>query len=266
MNSFFLTRYSEERLRNHFDTVTRRAVKRVLRICHRVVGIAVDGSVGRASPMPYSDIDIFVLVRGDKPPDQIHYIDHGCYVSVGFSTLKREKQRGIDFFWSRGGAKSSRILYDPAGILGKRIEERRLAKPSPSTVDEALFESYSNIIEYAGKLRNGWLSSNGYLVRYAARIIAWRSEEVVMALNNLSPITENIIWNLVMKAKRKPAHFRSDYPVARGYETAVTRRVFESGLRLAKESLRLVKDEYAGKTRSKNFRSLLGEPLDEIGL
>lgn len=267
VDNFLLAGYSRDRLRYHFEGVARRAVERILKLYDKVVAIGVDGSVGRRSPSPYSDIDIFVLVRGKRLPDPMYYLDMGCYVAIGFSPLRERKERGVDFFYARGGARSARVLYDPRGILKRRIEKRRTAKPASHTVEEALFDAYTNIIEYAGKLRNGWVTSNEYLTRYAARTIASRSEEVVMALNDLSPVSENIVWNLVMKAKKKPAHFTLDYPIARGHQgTAQTRRVFKSGLRLARESLKLVKDEYAEKARGKSFRSLLGEPLDQIGL
>lgn len=128
-------------------------------------------------------------------------------------------------------------------------------------------DSYSNIIEYAGKLRNGWHTRDEYLTRYAARIIAERSQNAVMALNKISPISENIVWHQVMKAKKKPLHFAADYPIAlRLAGTSRTRRVFLSGLRLARESLRLIKKEYGGTVTQRNFRTLLAQPLETHGL
>jgi len=165
------------------------------------------------------------------------------------------------------GSRNNSALYDPKGVLRKLIENARNAKPSPGMVEEILLESYANIIEYAGKLRNGWLASDDYLTRYAARIIAGRSEEAVMAMNEISPNSENVVWRLVTKAKKRPAHIHIDYPVAIGLRgTARTRLVFEAALRLARETLHLIRDEYVGRTDNRALGSLLKQPIEQIEL
>jgi hypothetical protein len=197
----------------------------------------------------------------------MYYLDEGCYVAIWFLPLKDKKEAAVFLLWAKGGAKSVRILYDPKGFLKRLVSKRRRAKPGTDIVEQSLLEAYTNIIEYAGKLRNGWLGSNNYLTRYAARIIALRSEEVVIVLNNISPITENVLWELLMKARIRPAHFNTDYPVSIGLKgTSETERVFKSALRLSRETIGLVKDRFSGKSKNKSFSALLNQPLRQIGL
>src|SRR3990172_3730525 len=260
-----LTTLSRDGLRKNFATVARRAARRVLAQYPNTLAIGVDGSVGRGRPLPYSDVDIFVIMPPGRRPAPISYFDSGCFVGVGFNTFSKEGKvglstsvKGIDFFWARGGTLSTRILYDPKGILRRHIKLRRNSRPPRGTIESILLDSYFNIIEYAGKLRNGWHTRNEYLTRYAARIIAERAQNAVMTLNDISPISENLVWHLVMKARKKPPHFTSDYPIALGLKgTDRTREVFVSALRLARESLRLIRKESSGTVTQRNYRTLL---------
>ena len=223
-------------MRKHFDLIARRAAKQVRKSYPRTLAIAVDGSVGRGQPGPHSDIDTFVLVKPGKKPEPFSYFDRGCYVGVGFETAgKKAHKDPMDFYWARGGAFSARILYDPKGVLKRRIGSLRRSQPTTRMIENALWEAYHNIIEYAGKLRNGRVSGDEYLIRYAARIIAGRAEEAVIVLNNLSPGSENVVWHQVMAARKKPKHFRVDYPLAGGIRGSErVDQVFSSALRLAR--------------------------------
>ncbi len=271
-----LLRLSKRALKNHFSAVVGRAVKRALSE-HRknVLAIGVVGSVARGAPGPYSDVEIFVLTRRGRPAPVL-YFDEGCFVNIFFNPLKKghaESGLGgpgdsaLGFFFARSEARSTKPLYDPKGILKRRVKSLRRAKADRETVESVLWESYFDIIEYAGKLRNGWLRKDQYLVRYAARIIAEKSAEAIVALNDLSPFSGNHLWHQVLGARRKPAHFSSDYPLALAIKpTSNTGQVFSSGLRLARETLRLVKAEYGRRAKRQNFRALLSEPLEPQGL
>ena len=58
-------------------------------------------------------------------------------------------------------------------------------KPTRKILEGILNDSFHNIIEYLGKLRNGWLTHNDYLTRYRARVVAQHAEKVVIALNGM---------------------------------------------------------------------------------
>jgi len=105
---FLLSGYSKSALIGHFESVAKRAVRRILEQYPKTVAVGVDGSVGRKDPSPYSDIDITALAASRKCPDPIHYVDEGCYVGILFLPLHEKKRRRIDFFWAKGGAETTR--------------------------------------------------------------------------------------------------------------------------------------------------------------
>src|SRR5213083_1856883 len=171
------------------------------------------------------------------------------------------------FLWARGSAKSTRVLYDPKGIL-KRIRARwRLAKPSKQLLEKYLWDAYHNIIEYSGKLRNVWHNRAEFMTRYAAQVIAEHVERAIIALNDLSIISENYLWHQILNARKRPKHLSTDYPLALGIKgTRDTQTVYRSAMRLCGETLRLVRAEFGEKAKHIWFRDLLAVPLEKHGL
>jgi predicted nucleotidyltransferase len=265
-----LANFTQRELNRLFDETTRRAVVLVRRDYPDVIGVLVHGSVARGEPGPFSDIDLVAVTSRGRKPSEFSYFDGDIYVGVGFlrvAELEREFSDSKAFFWARGSAKATRVLYDPKGILKRILARWRLAGPSQQILEKSLWDAYHNLIEYSGKLRNGWRSRDEYLTRYAAQIIAEHVERAIIALNDLSIISENYLWHQVLKAKKRPSHFEIDYPIARGIRgTKEVSKIYRSALRLCSETLRLIRNESRRKAKHKLFQTLLAEPLEKHGL
>ena len=265
-----LASLSKSKLNQLFDEATNRAVLLVRRDYPNVIGVLVHGSVARGEPGPFSDIDLLAVISRGKKPSEFSYFDGDIYVGVGFlrvGELEREFSNPKAFFWARGSAKATGVLYDPKGILKRILVRWRIAKPSQQVLEKYLWYTYRNIIEYSGKLRNGWRNRDEYMTRYAAEVIAQHVERAIIALNDISIISENYLWHQVLKAKKKPSHFGIDYPIARGIRgTKETSKVNRSALRLCSETLRLIRSDLRRKARDKRLVTLLAEPLEKHGL
>jgi predicted nucleotidyltransferase len=265
-----LANFTQRKLNRLFDETTQRAVVLARRDHPDLIGVLVHGSVARGEPGPFSDIDLVAVTSRRRKPSEFSYFDGDIYVGVGFlrvAELEKEFSDPKRFFWARGSAKSTRLLYDPKGILKRILARGRSAKPSQPILEKSLWDTYHNIIEYSGKLRNGWRNRDEYLTRYAAQIIAEHAERAITALNDLSIISENYLWHQVLKAKKRPSHLRIDYPIARGIRgTKETSKIYRSALRLCSETLRLIRNDLRKKTKHKRFRALLAEPLEKHGV
>src|SRR3989442_3222639 len=257
-------------LNQFFDEATRRAVALVKREHPNVIGVMVHGSVARGEPGPFSDIDLVAVTGRGRKPSEFSYFDGDIYVGVGFlqvRDLEREFSDPKAFFWARGSAKATTVLYDPKGVLKRILARWKLAKPSQRILEKSLWDMYHNIIEYSGKLRNGWRDRDEYMTRYAAQVIAQHVERAIIALNNISIISENYVWHQVLKAKKRPSHIGIDYPIARGIRaTKETSKIYRSTMRLCSETLRLIRQDLREKPQHKQFRALLAEPLERHGL
>jgi len=265
-----LGRLTPNELKRVYAETTRRAVVLVKREFPEVVGVLVHGSVARGEPGPFSDIDLLAVISRGKKPSEFSYFDGNIYVGVGFlrvAELEREFSDPEAFYWARGSAKATTVYYDPQGVLRQVLFRWRRAKPSQQILEKSLWDTYHNIIEYSGKLRNGWRNEDEYNTRYAARVIGQYVGRAIIVLNEISIISENYLWHHVLRAKKKPIHLGMDYPIALGIRgTKDTSKVYRSALRLSSETLRLVKNNFRGKARHKRFRALLSEPLEKHGL
>src|SRR5712692_2399922 len=261
---------SQNQLKKRYNDAADRAVSIVRREYPHLSGILVHGSVARGEPGPFSDIDLLAVTKGGKRPSDFSYFDADIYVGVGFLSVAQLEKEFSDpkaFFWARGSALATKILYDPRGVLRRIMLRWKKAKPSYQILEKSLWDDYHNIIEYSGKLRNGWLNHDEYLTRYSARVIAQYVQRAIVALNDLSVISENYIWHQVLRAGKRPKHLRTDYPFALGIEgTQNTHMVYSSAMRLCRETLRMIRVEFGEKAKQPRFRTLLREPLEEHGL
>jgi predicted nucleotidyltransferase len=261
---------SRNELKRLYDEAASRAASIVRREYPQLVGILVHGSVARGEPGPFSDIDMLAVTNRNRKPSEFSYFDGDIYVGVGFMSvaeLEKEFAEPKAFFWARGSAKTTRILYDPKGILLRVMLRWKKAKPTNQILEKSLWDDYHNIIEYSGKLRNGWLKRDEYLTRYSARVIAEHVERATIALNDLSITSENYVWHHVLLARKRPKHLRTDYPLALGIKgIRDTQTVYRSAMRLCRETLRMIRVEFGEKAKQPRFRTLLGEPLEKHGL
>lgn len=257
-------------LRRRYNEAARVAASCVKREHPSLVGILVHGSVARGKPGPFSDIDILAVTYSKRKPSEFSYFDGEIYVGVGFLSIAELEKEFTDpkaFFWARGSAKATRILYDPKGILRRIMLRWKKARPSYQLMEKSLWDEYHNMIEYSGKLRNGWLNGDEFLTRYAARVIAQHVGRAVIALNDLSIISENYLWHQILSARKRPKHLRVDYPLAFGIKgTRDTQMVYRSAMRLCGETLHLVRAEFEKKAKHVRFRALLAVPLENHGL
>jgi predicted nucleotidyltransferase len=253
-----------------FNETAKRAASFVRREYPNVIGVLVHGSVARREPGPFSDIDVLAVTNRGKKPLDFSYFDEDIHVGVGFLRIAELEKEFTDpkaFFWARGSALATTVLYDPKRMIRRILTRWRIAKPPYQILEKSLWDAYYYLIEYSGKMRNGWRKQDDYMTRHSARIIAQCVERALIALNDLSIISENYAWHQVMKADKKPRHLRTDYPIALGIEgTRDTPKIYRSGLRLCKETLRLIKKEFEAKAKHKRFRKLLAEPLEKHGL
>src|SRR6058998_511875 len=85
-----------------------------------------------------------------------------------------------------------RKVFSRDWLSGGREPSRR------GLIENLLWEAYHNIVEYSGKLRNGWICRDEYLTRYSASIIAVHVERALVALNDISIVSENYLWHQIL--------------------------------------------------------------------
>src|SRR5881396_213446 len=124
---------SQSQLRRCYDEAANRATSFVRREYPHLAGILVHGSVARSEPGPFSDIDMLgVTNRRKKKPADFSYFDGDIYVGVGFLSVAELEKEFTDpraFFWARGSAETTKILYDLKPFCGESCSAGK--RPNP---------------------------------------------------------------------------------------------------------------------------------------
>src|SRR5438094_10352730 len=149
---------SQSPLRRCYDEAANRASAFVRREYPHLAGILVHGSVARGEAGPFSDIDMLGVTNRKKKPADFSYFVGASNVGVGFlsvADLEREFTDPRAFFWARGSAETTKMLYDPKGVLRRIMLRWKKTKPSHQILEKSLREEHHNIIHYYAKLRTG---------------------------------------------------------------------------------------------------------------
>ena len=132
---------TRNKLSRAFDETGNRAESYVRREYPDLIGVLVHGSVARREPGPFSDIDVLAVTKRRKKPSGFSYFDRDIYVGVGFlrvAELEKEFTDPKAFFWARGSAMATKVLYDPNRTLRRILARWRRAKPSHQILEKSL--------------------------------------------------------------------------------------------------------------------------------
>lgn len=184
-----------ERLKKEIEKLKRRK---------NVLGIFLAGSFARNEAHPFSDIDLYVLVkRGVKK----RLSDPWDLFRITFLTEKELRKRfwQRDWIFSRCLILSSKIFYDPEGILRRLKKE---AKKYPEAIRQ--FELRANVLhakyqlsraEFAFKKKD-FPSAIYFLIKCAEEILFF-----FYVLNKIYLSSERKIFEDRKKIKIKPKNF-----------------------------------------------------------
>jgi predicted nucleotidyltransferase len=184
-----------ERLREEVEKLKKRK---------NVLGIFLAGSFARKETHPLSDVDLYVLVkRGIKQ----RLLDPWERFRVTYLTEKELKKRfwQRDWIFSRCLVLSSKILYDPKGILGKIKKE---ARKYPEEIRQ--FELRANVFHAKYQLSRAKFAFKKKDFPSAVYFLMRCGEEILFffyVLNKLFLPSERKIYEERKKIKIKPKNF-----------------------------------------------------------
>jgi predicted nucleotidyltransferase len=222
-----------------------------------VLGIFLAGSFARNEAHPFSDVDLFVLVkRGIKQ----RLSDPWQLFRITYLTEKELRKRfwRRDWIFSRCLILSSKILYDPKGIL-KRIKEE--AKKYPEEIRQ--FELRANVYHAKNQLsrarfafqRKDFPSAVYFLMRCAEEILFF-----FYVFNRLFLPSERKIFEERKKIKIKPKNFEKR--LITGGCLDLSPKKIERNIRILESLVNDLEEFY--KKEEKNWREEYLTKLKEI--
>ena len=263
-------------LRARYERATEEAKDYFLEHVPHVTAIWVRGSVARGEPGPYSDIDMMIVLDQERvrPKNELHsrfFTEYSrffneCLVRVEETTGKSFRQDHLSkyderFFWKLRSLRESRILYDPTGLVKETIRRMNKISSDPVAQGHVVAYYFGEVLEFVGKLKNALAAGDAMLAKYSARMLAWSTGEIIIALNGIAPKSDNTFVKAVLGARVKPNRFKTDFLEALGYGTRASNpnAVGKSALAVASKIYLLLRHTFRAKATS-DLRSLLTNP------
>ena len=209
------------------------------------LSIVLIGSGSREELDAFSDLDIHIVVRGERPADRMFYRNR--LVNINF--LDRENREAMftdpwKAMWNVAAAREAQILFDPDGWYtnlqqrAKAFTWSLVAKDADIAVSWVLTEN----AEIAQKILSG-LSRNDFEKTLSATVYLLQNLTNVSALaNGVLCNSENRFWSMVRDSEAD-SEWKTLYWTALGLNSeSVTLRA-KSALRLYSRSAALYREK-----------------------
>lgn len=192
------------------------------------LSVVLIGSGSRGELDTYSDLDIHVIVRGERPPDQIFYQDNRL-VNINFLDRANREAMFTDP-WNTlknlAAAKEAQILYDPDGWYTD-LQQRAKAFTWQSVqheADVAVSWVLAENAEMIHKILSGLSKRDLEKTLYATVELVQSLTDVSALANGVLCNSENHFWRAVHDAETDP-EWKNSYWTSLGFgsESVVTR-------------------------------------------
>jgi hypothetical protein len=183
-------------------------VKRIIAPLERdknTLSIVLVGSASREQMDAFSDLDIHVVVRGERPPDQMFCFEQRL-VNINF--LDRENRESmLTDPWKAlrniGAAREAQILFDPEDWYSNLQQRARafvwqnVQAQADISISWVLAENAEEVQKILGGLSNNRLEK----VLYALTSLLPNLANVAALANGVLTNSENIFWSSVRDAE-----------------------------------------------------------------
>jgi hypothetical protein len=169
------------------------------------LSVVLIGSGSRDELDAYSDLDIMVIVRGERPPDQRYHLENRL-VNVNFLDTENRESMFSDpwrAILNIGATREAKILFDPDGWYANL--QARARTFSWHSVQEAADLSISWVMaenaEMVQKILSGLSGANLEKTLYASNAVLKGMADVGALANGVLSNSENRFWSAVRDAE-----------------------------------------------------------------
>ena len=206
------------------------------------LSIVLTGSSVRGEMDAYSDLDIHVVVRGKRPPDQMLVLENRL-VNINVMDAENRESMLTDPWKAMANiaaARDARILFDPDGWYAslqeraKRFSWQTVAKDAAVAISWVLAEN----AEIAQKVLGGLTTGNHEKALYATVVLLTRLTDVAALANGVLSNSENRLWSTVRDAEPDTI-WKNLFWVALGFNAETVTARAEAALSLYSRSVTL---------------------------
>jgi predicted nucleotidyltransferase len=184
---------------------------------NNTLSIVLVGSAARGQLDAFSDLDIHVVVRGERPPDQMFYLEPRL-VNINFVDRENRESMLTDpwkALHNIGAAREAQILFDPEGWYAN-LQQRARAfvwKNVQAQADISISWVLAQNAEEVQKILGGLQQHRLEKVLYALWGLLPNLANVAALANGVLTNSENVFWSSVRcRARAVVERFVLDSP------------------------------------------------------
>jgi kanamycin nucleotidyltransferase len=185
-----------------------------------ILAICIYASTAKKLDRPYSDLEIFCVVKDSLEVKNKRYVYDGLLVEVDYfqesNLLKEAKRIGWDWPLGADQYRNRIVLFERDNWLKKL--EQAVAENDRADLMEELRWATLTMTESLAAVRNAHLKRDYRDLRTRGFFLAWDTARVVFYHNRKYVLTTSWFWKQLFECPEQPKGFRKLIDVVAGFE------------------------------------------------
>ncbi len=215
----------------------------------RVHAVCIWGDTAEDPDLPYSALDLLVVVRDGMRLLSEQYVFSGLLVGIYYwqeiQILNRAREVDENWPWHTDRYRKRIVLFERKGWLHKL--DRALEESDKADSADPIRETALKLVEDFGDLQNARLENDESWVKMSCGRIAWSTVTLVFLLDRRYVRKS---WEDVFECQAKPSDFRRLFGTAVGFISASLEERIQATEKLFDESLELARTRGISLTSS----------------
>jgi len=208
----------------------------------QVLAVCVYGSTAKKLDRPYSDLEMFVVVRDGNEIPMKKYLFQGLIVGIEYplesNLLKAASKMGWSLHWEADGYRNRIVLFERDSWLSRLDQAVAVAEKADNT--EAVQRSAMNLTEEMAVFQNTLLTDDPLVLKSRGVSLAQAAGDLVLLLNRRFVITTNRFWKQVFECTTKPVDLQELVEVLIGVRLSSKEQLRRCAERLYSKMMEIV--------------------------
>ncbi len=207
-----------------------------------VLAVCIYGSTAKKLDRPYSDLEIFCVVKDSLEVKNKLYVHDGLLVEIDYlqesSFLKAATQVGWDWPIQADQYRNRIVLFERDNWL-KNLENA-VAENDRASFAEEVQRACMAMTESLAAVRNANLKGDKRDLRTRAFYMTWDTARVLFLHNRKHVLTTSWFWKQLFECKEQPRGFRKLVDIVAGFEKSTNSELVEATEELWRETMQMV--------------------------
>lgn len=208
----------------------------------RILAVCIYGSTAKNLDRPYSDLEMFVVVKDGLEIPTSKYLHRGLIIGIEFTPeselLKAASRMRWSWPWEADGYRNRIALFERNSWLTR--PDGAVAVADKAEDKEAVRSLAMNLTEEMTVFQNSLLTENPVVLKSRSVSLAQAAGDLVLMLNRRFVITTSWFWKQVLECPTKPSQLRELAEILMGVRPSSKEQLKTCAERLFAEMMQIV--------------------------